>query len=198
MKGLQKLILLAFAGILITACDSEQKADNTPAATKTIRIGFSQVTTAEPWRVLFNREMRQEAEKHTEIELVVADGQDRTEKQVADVETFIRQRMDVIMISPKESAVLTGVVEQASAADIYTQPAHPYTQALLSAIPQPDPKRKSQRIVLEGDVPSPLNPPPGCPFHTRCPQAVKQCAVDKPALEPLTPGSSHRAACHLK
>jgi ribose transport system substrate-binding protein len=118
MKGLQKLILLACAGILITACDSEQKADNTPAATKTIRIGFSQVTTAEPWRVLFNREMRQEAEKHAEVELVVADGQDRTEKQVADVETFIRQRMDVIMISPKESAGLTGAVEQATAAGI--------------------------------------------------------------------------------
>ncbi len=118
MKGLQNIIMLAFAGILLAACDATQEAANTATETKTIRIGFSQVTTAEPWRVLFNREMRQEAAKHVGVELIIADGQDRTEKQVADVETFIRQRMDVIMISPKESAGLTGVVEQASAVGI--------------------------------------------------------------------------------
>jgi ribose transport system substrate-binding protein len=114
------VLILGFACVLIAACDNGQKTDSpaTETETKTIRIGFSQVTTAEPWRVLFNREMRAEAAKHENIELVIADGQDRTEKQVADVETFIRQRMDVIMISPKESAGLTGAVEQASAAGI--------------------------------------------------------------------------------
>lgn len=82
------------------------------------RIGFSQVTTAEPWRVLFNKEMRAEAKKYPEIELFIADGQDRTEKQVADVENFIRQGVDVILISPKETAGLTGVVERAIEASI--------------------------------------------------------------------------------
>jgi len=122
MKQLQKFLMLGLTGILLNACDSGQQAatpnPNPTAESNTIRIGFSQVTTAEPWRVLFNREMREEASKHANVELVIADGQDRTEKQVADVETFIRQRMDVIMVSPKESAGLTGAVEQASAAGI--------------------------------------------------------------------------------
>jgi ribose transport system substrate-binding protein len=82
------------------------------------RIGFSQVTTAEPWRVLFNREMRAEAKLYPEIELIIADGQDRTEKQVADVRNFIRQRVDAILISPKETAGLTGVVDEAVDAGI--------------------------------------------------------------------------------
>jgi ribose transport system substrate-binding protein len=77
------------------------------------RFGFSQVTTVEPWRVQFNANMKREAEKHPEIELIIADGQDRTEKQVADVENFITQQVDVLLISPKESAGLTGVVEKA-------------------------------------------------------------------------------------
>jgi ribose transport system substrate-binding protein len=82
------------------------------------RIGFSQVTTIEPWRVQFNKDIRVEAEKHPEVELLIADGQDRTEKQVADVENFIRQEVDALLVSPKESAGLTGVVEDAIAAGI--------------------------------------------------------------------------------
>ena len=78
-------------------------------AQKKYRFGFSQVTTVEPWRVQFNKEMRKEAEKHPELELIISDGQDRTEKQVADVENFIVQKVDVLLISPKESAGLTGV-----------------------------------------------------------------------------------------
>ncbi len=91
---------------------------SSPAEARTWRIGFSQVTTAEPWRAMFNREMRAEADKYSEIELIIADGQDRTEKQVADMESFIRQKVDLIMISPKESAGLTGVVEDAMNAGI--------------------------------------------------------------------------------
>jgi ribose transport system substrate-binding protein len=82
------------------------------------RFGFSQVTTVEPWRVQFNTNMKREAEKHPEIELIISDGQDRTEKQVADVENFITQQVDVLLISPKESAGLTGVVEKAIEAKI--------------------------------------------------------------------------------
>lgn len=82
------------------------------------RLGFSQVTTTEPWRVLFNRRMREAAAAHPDIQLTIADGQDRTEKQVADVEAFVRQRVDLILVSPKESAGLTGAVEAATAAGI--------------------------------------------------------------------------------
>jgi ribose transport system substrate-binding protein len=81
-------------------------------------IGFSQVTTIEPWRVQFNKDLEAEAAKHPEVELLIADAEDRTEKQVADVENFIRQEVDALLISPKESAGLTGVVEQAIDAGI--------------------------------------------------------------------------------
>jgi ribose transport system substrate-binding protein len=81
-------------------------------------IGFSQVTTVEPWRVQFNKDLRAEADLHDNVELIIADANDRTEKQVADVENFIRQEVDAILISPKESAGLTGVVEQATDAGI--------------------------------------------------------------------------------
>jgi ribose transport system substrate-binding protein len=82
------------------------------------KLGFSQVTTIEPWRVQFNKDMKAEAQKHPEIELIITDGEDKTEKQVADVESLIRQEVAVLLISPKESAGLTGVVEKAIDAKI--------------------------------------------------------------------------------
>ena len=82
------------------------------------RVGISQVTTVEPWRVQFNKDIRAEAAKHPEVELLISDGEDRTEKQVADVENFIRQEVDALLVSPKESAGLTGVVEKAIGAGI--------------------------------------------------------------------------------
>ncbi|HVI38627.1 MAG TPA: substrate-binding domain-containing protein [Gaiellales bacterium] len=82
------------------------------------RIGFSQVTTIEPWRVQFNKDIKTEAAKHPEVELLISDGEDRTEKQVADVENFIQQEVDALLVSPKESAGLTGVVEKAIDAKI--------------------------------------------------------------------------------
>lgn len=81
-------------------------------------IGFSQVTTVEPWRVQFNKDLRAEAALHDNVELLISDANDRTEKQVADVENFIRQEVDALLISPKEAAGLTGVVEQATDAGI--------------------------------------------------------------------------------
>lgn len=90
---------------------------------------------------------------------------------------------------------LGNLVEISDAADIYTNPKHPYTQALISAIPQPDPRNKSKRVILSGDVPSPQNPPSGCPFHPRCPQVMSHCSEVKPLLKEVNRG--HRVSCLL-
>jgi oligopeptide transport system ATP-binding protein len=90
------------------------------------------------------------------------------------------------------------VVEIGTRAELFENPKHPYTQSLLSAVAVPDPKlqRAKKRVVLEGDIPSPINPPPGCSFHTRCPVAVEQCKTLEPALEPAG-RPDHLASCHL-
>lgn len=90
---------------------------------------------------------------------------------------------------------LGNLVELASNKDLYKEPLHPYTQALISAIPEPNPAKRKERIVLKGDVPSPQNPPAGCPFHTRCLMAMEICSQEKPALAEVRPG--HQVACHL-
>lgn len=90
---------------------------------------------------------------------------------------------------------LGGLVEVADKSSIYSEPLHPYTQALISAIPEPDPRKKKDRIILEGDVPSPINPPSGCTFHPRCRHAMPECQQVKPTLKEVKPG--HRVACHL-
>ena len=90
---------------------------------------------------------------------------------------------------------LGNLVELASNKDLYKEPLHPYTQALISAIPEPNPAKRKERIVLRGDVPSPQNPPTGCPFHTRCPVSMEICSQEKPVLAEVRPG--HQVACHL-
>jgi oligopeptide transport system ATP-binding protein len=112
---------------------------------------------------------------------------------------FISHDLAVIQHVSDEVAVmyLGRIVEQAPAVDIYRSPRHPYTQALLSAIPQPDPSRKPERIVLDGDVPSPMNPPAGCAFHTRCPLAMERCKQESPVLQNMNSSGTHQVACHL-
>ncbi|MCG3179974.1 MAG: Vitamin B12 import ATP-binding protein BtuD [Phycisphaerae bacterium] len=87
------------------------------------------------------------------------------------------------------------IVEMASAAELYDNPRHPYTMALLSAAPHPMPGRKSERIILRGEVPSPMNPPGGCPFHPRCHMAQPRCGEQVPQLEPKAGQDGHVAAC---
>jgi oligopeptide/dipeptide ABC transporter ATP-binding protein len=88
------------------------------------------------------------------------------------------------------------IVELAETGSLFERPQHPYTVALLSAVPVPDPTIARKRIILSGDVPSPVNPPPGCRFHTRCPLAEARCRVEVPAMKEVAPG--HFAACHLR
>jgi oligopeptide/dipeptide ABC transporter ATP-binding protein len=112
---------------------------------------------------------------------------------------FIAHDLAVVRHIADDVAVmyLGRIVEQAPAAATYERPRHPYTRALLSAAPVPDPAAQRQRQVLTGDVPSPANPPPGCPFHPRCPHPMKndRCRTEPPALREVEPG--HAAACHF-
>jgi ribose transport system substrate-binding protein len=114
-RDVLKLATLAVALASSTALFSNSDAF---AQDKKWKIGFSQATTIEPWRAQFNKDIIAEAAKHPDVELIVTDGEDKTEKQVADVENLIRQEVDALLVSPKESAGLTGVVQQAIDAKI--------------------------------------------------------------------------------
>jgi len=110
---------------------------------------------------------------------------------------FISHDLSVVgHISHRIAVMYLGrIVELSSKKDLFQNPLHPYTQALLLAIPKIDPKTRAKRIILEGDVPSPIDPPPGCPFHPRCPKRFHLCDQKEPSLLPL--GDGHHVSCFL-
>jgi len=110
---------------------------------------------------------------------------------------FIAHDLSVIgQVSDRIAVMYLGqIIELASRTELFSTPLHPYTEALLSAVLLPDPHRKRKKISLQGEVPSPVEPPPGCRFHTRCPKAMELCSREQPELRLL--GRDHLASCHL-
>jgi oligopeptide/dipeptide ABC transporter ATP-binding protein len=113
---------------------------------------------------------------------------------------FIAHNLAVVRhVSDRIAVMYLGrIVELAPADELVAHPRHPYTQALIAAVPEPDPRRKREKSVIPGDLPSPIHPPPGCPFHTRCPIATDRCRMEVPPLRNLAAPSEpiHLAACH--
>ncbi len=119
------------------------------------------------------------------------------QKELGITYLFVAHDLSVVEhISDRVGVMYLGkMVEMSTREKLFRTPLHPYTQALLSAIPVADPRRKRDRIVLTGEIPSPVNPPSGCRFHPRCPLAIDRCKVDEPLFEEKRP--DHWAACHL-
>jgi oligopeptide/dipeptide ABC transporter ATP-binding protein len=122
------------------------------------------------------------------------------QKELGLTYLFVAHNLAVVEhISDRVAVMYLGkIVEITTSDELFANPQHPYTQALMSAIPIPKPNRKRKRIILEGDVPSPLNPPSGCRFHPRCPIAEDICSREEPVLKALDSHPEHQIACHLR
>jgi peptide/nickel transport system ATP-binding protein len=110
---------------------------------------------------------------------------------------FISHDLSVVeYVADRVAVMYVGkLVELATTEELYRRPMHPYTEALMSAVPNPDPTQRSNRIVLRGEIPDPANPPSGCYFHPRCPYAQERCRTDTPELREVAPGRV--TACHF-
>ncbi|OIJ20416.1 peptide ABC transporter ATP-binding protein [Anaerobacillus alkalidiazotrophicus] len=160
------------------------------------RIGIARALSVDPKLIICDEAV---SALDVSIQAQVINLLKRLQKEFKLTYLFISHDLGVVRhISDRIIVMYLGkIVEIADKKSLFTNPKHPYTRALLSAIPVPDPDNKSERIILEGDVPSPINPPTGCRFHTRCPFATDKCKQEEPVLRTTDEMSDeHQAACH--
>ncbi len=158
------------------------------------RIGIARAIALEPKMIILDEPVSAlDVSVQAQIVNLLADLQERLKLTYV----FIAHDLSVVrQVSTRIAVMYLGsIVEIGSADDIFNRPAHPYTQALISAVPTPDLANRRKRIILSGDVPSPINPPSGCRFHPRCPVSQQRCQVERPLL--TAAGANRSVACHF-
>ena len=178
--------MIAYVAVVVLFGGGDSRVMNDSAETMYRVIYFGGLVYV-GWRIYANKKLLKDRLLRKE----------QLQKEMGLTYLFISHDLSVVkFISDKILVMYLGaMVEFGSKHDIFANPLHPYTKALFSAIPNPDPDAKMHRIVLGGDIPSPANPPKGCRFHTRCPYATEICKHVTPAYTEHEPG--HFAACHL-